>query len=431
MYFNHTQIPESFLHFVWKNPYLNIGERLVTNCGKSVEIVQPGVLNHDQGPDFLQARLCIGGVLWHGQVEIHVQSRSWYTHQHDKDSGYNGVVLHVVLTSGTTPIIREDGTEIPEIAIGDHIPEDIFTSYHTLLLNENKLACAGQWDAVPEIIRKGWFARLAVERIERKAESLALSLKHGKDNWNQTMWEALAGYMGGPVNKEAFRAIAKTIPIGLFNRYRGNYIQQEALLFGCAGLLKTAKPHQDTYYQQLKREWKHLCVKHTLDDNVIIPLKFHRMRPASFPTIRLSQLASLSRHWPQLTSLLGSDGIKELFDIPILASQYWNEHYMFGKESNKRDKCLGKTHKAALVINILAPFSLIFQRAHHGIVSSTWLEDTLNILEAEKNRHTRLFMNMGSPPSNAIDSQGMIECYTAYCIQKRCLDWAIGHSLLK
>ena len=60
-------------------------EKLTTTSGESIDIRWPGQLNADAGPDFTGARICIGGLNWVGNVEIHVLSSNWVTHGHDTD----------------------------------------------------------------------------------------------------------------------------------------------------------------------------------------------------------------------------------------------------------------------------------------------------------------------------------------------------------
>jgi len=41
--------------------------------GESLRVLSPGTWNSDQGPDFMDAQLFIGQVLWVGAVELHVR----------------------------------------------------------------------------------------------------------------------------------------------------------------------------------------------------------------------------------------------------------------------------------------------------------------------------------------------------------------------
>ena len=86
---------EEVLHYIWKQRCFEI-RGLRTTTGASLEIIDFGIPNKNAGPDFLNAILKIGGMKWHGHVEIHVQSSYWYLHQHQEDLNYESVILHEV-----------------------------------------------------------------------------------------------------------------------------------------------------------------------------------------------------------------------------------------------------------------------------------------------------------------------------------------------
>ena len=86
---------EQLLHYVWKHKLFPLGE-LTDTDGHRVEVLDPGLHNHNAGPDFFNAKVIINGTLWVGNVEIHDKSSDWYMHGHDRDQRYNNVVLHVV-----------------------------------------------------------------------------------------------------------------------------------------------------------------------------------------------------------------------------------------------------------------------------------------------------------------------------------------------
>ena len=85
---------EMMYQYLWRHKML--GRKILTVDGERVEIIRPGVHNRDAGPDFVNARLRIGGQEWVGNVEIHVRASDWYLHGHDGDPAYDNVVLHVV-----------------------------------------------------------------------------------------------------------------------------------------------------------------------------------------------------------------------------------------------------------------------------------------------------------------------------------------------
>ena len=87
---------EDFLHFVWRLRRFR-QKGLQTTTGDAVEVLVPGQHNHNAGPDFLDARIRIGGTLWAGNVEMHLRSSQWLAHGHETDPNYDNVILHVVL----------------------------------------------------------------------------------------------------------------------------------------------------------------------------------------------------------------------------------------------------------------------------------------------------------------------------------------------
>ena len=82
---------EDFLHFLWKN---GLYQMPLTEfySGETIEVLNPGLHNRDQGPDFFNARIRIGQTVWAGNVEIHLRSSDWLRHRHQSDDHYNNVV---------------------------------------------------------------------------------------------------------------------------------------------------------------------------------------------------------------------------------------------------------------------------------------------------------------------------------------------------
>ena len=86
---------ERLLQFIWQFRYFN-QSTLSTTDGKPLQIIHPGNLNRNSGPDFSEARIKIAGTTWIGNIELHVQASHWYQHKHEFDKDYNNVILHVV-----------------------------------------------------------------------------------------------------------------------------------------------------------------------------------------------------------------------------------------------------------------------------------------------------------------------------------------------
>uniref|UniRef100_UPI0040274DBD DUF2851 family protein n=1 Tax=Alloprevotella sp. TaxID=1872471 RepID=UPI0040274DBD len=89
---------EYLVHYVWQHRIYGTAP-LLTQNGENIEVIDPGVHNLlNSGPDFFNAKVKIGGVLWAGNVEVHTRSSDWYRHHHETDAAYNNVILHVVET---------------------------------------------------------------------------------------------------------------------------------------------------------------------------------------------------------------------------------------------------------------------------------------------------------------------------------------------
>ena len=421
--------PEDFLHFIWRSLQFDTGNLYTTNQQK-LTIQYVGIWNHNQGPDFLQARLLLDNISWHGQVELHIKSEDWYAHKHHLDPNYNGVVLHVVWEKGKKAILREDGTAIPELVLAPHVSTEAMNRYHRLNLSTDDIPCAPLLQTVNKRLKYMTLERMAVERMIDKSAYFKNRLEACLGDWNQLIWEELCSMMGGPVNKEAFREIGQRLSYSTLLTYRDRPISQEALVMGIAGLLASEKPVQDSYYQELREEWHFLRSKHQIQFEGMPLLRFSRMRPASFPTLRLAQMVALIKLWPQLTQLLQVENFPLFQEEMISPSAYWQTHYRFGEAKAARKKQVGKGQKEILLINTLIPIAYLYQAAHNQHAADSLIEDALAALAAENNRITRQFAELELLPAHAGHSQGMIQLKKKYCSQKACLSCQIGYQLL-
>jgi len=86
---------EALLQFIWQYQCFST-PKLQLVSGQPLEVLSTGVANTGGGPDFLGAQLVFDNLQWPGSVEVHFKSSYWYTHQHQDDPAYDGVILHVV-----------------------------------------------------------------------------------------------------------------------------------------------------------------------------------------------------------------------------------------------------------------------------------------------------------------------------------------------
>ncbi|MFL5772402.1 MAG: DUF2851 family protein, partial [Flavisolibacter sp.] len=223
---------EKLLQFIWQFQYFNRSS-LYSVSGEKIEIIFPGKLNHNQGPDFTDAHIRIGGTLLAGSVEIHLKTSQWKEHGHHLDQHYKNVILHVVLEN------NELEHHVPVLELGSLIPKILLDRYDSLMHSPSFIPCAGSVQIVKNITWESWKERLLAERLTRKAETIFRFLHENKGNWEETFWWMLARNFGGPVNADAFEAIARSVPLNLVRRHKQQIQQLEALLLGQAGLLNS------------------------------------------------------------------------------------------------------------------------------------------------------------------------------------------------
>ena len=112
-------VSEKLLQKIWLRGDFR-KEGLETADGMPLNILAPGIWNLQEGPDFKNAELEVGGDRLFGDVEVHFYMRDWFQHGHHEDTEFSRVVLHVVLFAP----VRTD--KLPVTAHG--------TSPHNLVL---------------------------------------------------------------------------------------------------------------------------------------------------------------------------------------------------------------------------------------------------------------------------------------------------------
>ena len=368
---------EDFLHYLWRLKKFDLSD-LQTTAGEQIVIHEVGIPNNNAGPDFLNAKIKIGDTLWAGNVEMHLKSSEWLTHQHQTDTAYNNVILHVVLEEDQA-IKRHTGEIIPCLELAKRVPLKLSTIYKKLIHNEYWIPCQHQLHTVKEITRELWLDRLMVERLEQKTKAIATRFEANQQNWEETFYQMLARNFGLKVNSDPFELLAKSVSILTLAKHKNSLFQIEALLFGQAGLLD--KDFEDEYPQKLQKEYEHLKRKYQLTPIPTTSWKFMRLRPANFPTVRLAQFAMLIFQSSHLFSkILAVQNVKEvenMFELSI--SNYWQTHYVFDKASTKRKKSLGKNTIHLFIINTIAPF-LFYYGSQKG--NEKYKDKALELLEA-------------------------------------------------
>jgi hypothetical protein len=423
---NSTMHREELLQFIWRSG-LFVNRKMKTTCGKHLYVIRPGDQNFHSGPDFFDARIRIGEILWAGNVEVHLRSSDWERHGHHLDPSYNNVILHVVLEEDR-PVYNSLGHRVLSLVI--QIPRPLIEIYRSLMQADNWLACKSFIGDLPRIQLQSWLARLHHERLQHKTARAKSLLHRANPDREAALCMILSSGFGLPINSLPFEMTLSGIPVAILDRFKDNLLDLEALLFGQAGFLN--RPGTGTYASFLFSRYRDL--NSLLPGEPVDPhlWKLLRLRPASFPAIRLSQFAAfVHQRFPFLDTILGLSSLSELEQLfRVKASEYWDTHYLFGKCSRESSKYLGRQATQSLIINAVVPFLFAFgeQMDHTGALEQG--RAILNELTAEWNHIIKKWTNFGIWPKGALESQALIQLYNVYCKQKRCLDCQIGTELL-
>lgn len=404
---------------------------MVTTNDEPVIVLDVGIHNHLSGPDFLNAKVEIDGQLWAGNIEIHLKSSDWYAHHHERNANYNSVILHVVWENDGE-VFRNDNSKIPTLELKNYIPNDLLHAYQNLLdkRGTNFINCEKNIAHIDGFLIKNWLERLYFERLEHKSQFVFGLLKTFKNDWERVLFTLLLKNFGLKINGEAFLSLAHAVDFSTVRKLRPDTLQLESVLFGMSRLLED-ETIVDKYYMRLKGEYLHQKRKFNLTEDSVQKPEFFKLRPPNFPTIRLSQLANLYAKQQNLfDKVIMVADLKEVYTIfNVSASDYWNTHFTFGKESKKSTKRLTKNFIDLLLINSILPLKFCYAQ-YKGKDVNEEIVQIISQIKKEENNIVANFKKYGVAVENAKESQGMLQLYTAYCIQNKCLQCAVGNSLL-
>ena len=233
---------------------------------------------------------------------------------------------------------------------------------------------------------------------------------------------------GSKINKDVFVELGKTVDFSIIRKLHEKPLELESLFLGQARLLND--DHEiDAHYKSLKKEYDFLKHKYQLMQPYKAP-EFFRLRPSNFPTIRLAQLSTIySTNYNLFHLLIEQDqpNISKIFNLGT--SVYWETHYNFGKTSKKSVKKISNSFLDLLMINTIIPLKFSYQR-YQGNMNNESLLKIVKSIKEEDNSIVDNFRKLHVSIKDAKESQSYIQLYNKYCVKDKCLDCAVGASLM-
>ncbi len=422
---------EDLLHYLWRFKKVPLAS-MCTTTGERIEIFDFGTYNTLAGPDIFNSRIQIGKQLWAGNVEMHLRSSDWFAHRHQEDSNYDNVILHVVWEDDME-VYRKDGSPISTLVLKPYVSQKILEAYRHLKegVKSRFILCEGQQKSVNPLIMHSWLERIFIERLEQKMQLVHSLLNTTNNNWEAVLFALLLKAFGTKVNAEAFFRTATRLDFKILRKLGKDSLSIESLFLGLMGLLQIPDPPPDPYYHELVKTFHFLKRKFKLPNEMVRPPEFYGLRPSNFPTIRLSQLADLYARKPNLfRDVVAARNLKNLREhLSCTVRPYWQEHYTFAKTSSKRQKKLSTSFKDIIILNAVLPLTLAYQRSM-GRYETEYIFALAAGIRVEKNTIVDKFASLNFPLVNALQSQSVLQLYNQYCREHRCLQCAVGTTIL-
>jgi len=420
---------EDFLYYLWQYQ-LFFKSAIKTTNQQQISILKTGTHNKNSGPDFLNAHIKIDSETWFGNVEMHIKSSDWYVHNHEVDSNYDAVILHVVWEHDVTVFTKENQV-LPTLELKNFVDKELISKYNNFLYDSKRwIPCENQLETVEPFLIKNWLERLYFERLEQKSLVIKDILQHTNFDFEAVLFVLLAKNFGLKVNGDAFLKLATSIDYSVVKKVRFDEQQLAALFFGQAGFLEDDL--QEQYHIQLKKEYDYLRHKYHLQANHKNYFQFFRMRPPNFPTILIAQLVSLFHQHQNLFSkvmkLEKKEDFYSLFSVEV--QTFWKTHFTFETESKKSSKKITKSFVDLLLINTIIPLKFVYLQEKSGFDEETILK-LISQIAPEKNSIIDAFSKLKVAPKSALESQALLTLKNDYCTKKRCLYCAIGNRLLR
>jgi hypothetical protein len=200
--------------------------------GRTWRLLFGGRPGGSAGPDVCDAVLQNAMALeqrYIGDIEFHVRSSEWATHQHHLDQRYNRVILHVVLfCDDPYPTQRQEGLSIPVCSLYDIIPERPQPS----LLPENRWPCHRVMPLLSERERLSMFKQAGLLRFEQKTHAFVEQLHSSgplasptlQKSYDACLFPALGEALGYGRDRAFFRAASLSLLLQHFEQGADKYL---------------------------------------------------------------------------------------------------------------------------------------------------------------------------------------------------------------
>lgn len=256
---------EKLLQWIWEN-LLFENSSLCTANGKSLKVLDQGVLNLTDGPDFKDAVIEIDGIVWHGSVELHLNASGWKLHNHHIDPNYNQVILHIVVEDSPEDVSSKNGASPATLNLLPYLPKELI-QFITNFRGSKHLPCAEGLHYISPDVFRTQIEKAHREYFEKKADDF---LRFYNPNllssvaWKHALVISIFDAFGITYNREPMREVGEW------------FLNQE-------------KPHKEGILDEVYQFAGFLGSEGALNWN------YKGVRPHNHPKKRIEQAVKLSR----------------------------------------------------------------------------------------------------------------------------------------
>ena len=304
--------------------------------GSRLRVLYPGRASASAGPDFRDAVLQReGGEVLRGDVELHLRRGGWEAHGHQSDRNYNGVVLHVVLHGGKTPVVLASGRRVPTAAL---FPRTLGRRRTREAPAARPLPLAAMPSTVERLART--LDREGDARFFEKVRAFAQELQSQGDP-SEALYRGLMGGLGYGGNSPAMTRLAEGLPLRALERAlrgvepEGRRAALASALLRASGLAPddAAMRGQAALPVLSRADWK-----------------LFRVRPTNHPSRRLEGMAALlDRAWDEGLSAWAASLIRQGSAAEVRAG--------LTVASEAGGALIGADRASDLAVNVLLPFA--------------------------------------------------------------------------
>ena len=328
---------ESALSALWSRAH-TLADALISEAGERMRVIYPGRPSARAGPDYRDAVLLTeDGRTVQGDIELHTSAPGWYSHGHQTDANYNGVVLHVVFSpKGHAETRQQSGISAPVISLKP-VAQDLEDTEYDEAPALPALEALRKATDIASVLDAAGDARFM-------AKSHGFTLDTMQVGADEALYRGIMDALGYASNREPFRALAERIPYSALAKLideppSTRLFAVKAALLGASGLMQLVDDSEDPAL--LSRLYKRM-------PNVR-PLKkgdwhLFRVRPSNHPVRRILGAARLIQDSLDvgLTGAMAADisdgGLK-----PVLSRL-------------ERPKQIGRSRARDILVNVLLPF---------------------------------------------------------------------------